>query len=142
MEIRTAYGEHYPVRIDCGLISRTKQAHKEECDINNIMAKYIKTGLIEHAKKHQGEYGFATSTDFKESIDIINKAQKMFDELPAKARKKFENDPAEFLDFVQDPENEDQLYDLGLSLFPSEGEIRETQPESTTVETPEVTAPE
>lgn len=130
MEIRSAYSEKPRVQINCGPISRTKQAHREECDINNIMQKYTKTNIIEHARKHQGEYGFCTSTDFKESLDLINKAQNMFDELPSKARNKFENDPGAFLDYVQDPANQDDLYDLGLAILPPQApdEIIETLP--------------
>ena len=44
----------------------------------------------------------------------------MFAELPSQARTKFNNNPATFLDFVQDPEKQNQLYELGLSDFPLE----------------------
>jgi len=95
----------------------TKQSHKKECDINQIMAKYQRTGVIDHVNKHSENYGFATSEDLHESLNIINTANEMFADLPSKARTKFKNDPGQFLEFVQDPENADQLYDLGLSDF-------------------------
>ena len=34
----------------------TKQSFKEECDINNIMAKYRATGILSHVQAHQGRY--------------------------------------------------------------------------------------
>lgn len=131
MEYQVAYQPTLRVVIDCGAdgkTSRTKQAHKNECDINNIMAKYLKTGILEHAENYSGQYGFATQTDFKESLQLIAEAQNMFDALPAKARKKFNNDPGEFLEFVQNPANESELYDLGLSTVPI---IEEAQPAET-----------
>lgn len=128
MEIRTAYSDKPRVQISFAQTGRTKQAHQKETDINNIMAKYVKSGIIEHSNKHSAEYGFATSADLHEALNTIQKAQTMFDDLPSKARIKFENEPGQFLDFVQDPENEDQLFDLGLSDIPPDEEIRETLP--------------
>ena len=42
----------------------------------------------------------------------------MFEELPSQIRKKFNNDPAQFLDFVQNENNKDALYEMGLALAP------------------------
>lgn len=112
---RTAYGPRTKSTIEFEKTGRTKQAHKDETDINLIMAKYVKTGVLEHANKHAGSYGFASSADFKESLEIIQTAQEMFDELPSQIRTKFENNPADFLDFVQDPANATEMYELGLS---------------------------
>jgi len=110
----------------------TKQSHKKECDINQIMAKYQKTGVIDHVNKHSDQYGFATSNDLHVSLNLIKTANEMFDELPSQARKKFQNDPAQFLDFVQDPKNEEHFFELGLSEYPL---IQKTETETaTTVE--------
>ncbi len=128
MEIRTAYGPKAPIRLKCGK-SMTKQTHARECDINYIMAKFLKTGLIEHRNTHAENYGFATSDDYHTSLNVIQLAQDMFSELPSQARTKFENDPAKFLDYVQNPENADSLYDLGLTDLPP-------YPKEKTVETP------
>lgn len=121
MEFITAYGPKNKSAINFGDKSRTKQSEAKDADINIIMAKYVKTGILEHANKYQGSYSFATSEDFHSSMIIVQKAQEMFSELPATVRTKFHNNPAEFLDFVQDPENESQLYDLGLSDIPMRG---------------------
>ena len=56
----------------------------------------------------------------------------MFEDLPSKARTEFNNDPGTFLDFVQDPENKDKLYDLGLSEYPTT--MVDTLPEKKPVE--------
>lgn len=94
---------------------RTKQADTKSCDINLIMAKFIKTGAVEHSARHAGSYGFATSLQFHDAMNLIRKADGMFAELPAVVRDRFGNDSARFLDFVQDPSNHDEMVDLGLS---------------------------
>jgi len=95
--------------------SKTKQSMKDECDINLIMARYVKTGAIDHVNKHGINYGFATSMDFAQSMQTVTSAQQMFDELPAKIRNKFSNDPGQFLDFVQDDANRDEMATMGLA---------------------------
>jgi len=116
---RSSQKHHERVSISFAKTGRTKQSHKKECDINQIMAKYQKTGVIDHVAKHSENYGFATSEDLHQSLNIIHTANEMFADLPSQARDKFDNDPAQFLDFVQDPDNKDQLYDLGLSDYPT-----------------------
>ena len=52
----------------------------------------------------------------------------MFEELPATIRKKFENDPAKFLDFVNDERNADEMVELGLREGITQSEITSSQP--------------
>lgn len=128
MEFHSAYSERVRHSINFGKDSRTKQAHKDETDINQIMAKYIKTGVLEHANKYDGQYGFATSHDLHSALNLIQTAQEMFDELPSSVRSKMDNDPAKFLEFVQDPENAGELYELGLSLTAPENPTPQKEP--------------
>ena len=93
---------------------RTRQAHKTECDINHILERFRKTGAIEHANNHAGTYGFAPSESFTEAMNLVTRAQNMFNELPADIRKKFGNSPENFLDFAQDPDNHEEMAELGL----------------------------
>jgi len=95
--------------------SMTKQTFKDECNINKIISKYQKTGALDHVNKYQPSYGFATAIDFRESMEVVLKGQEMFDALPSNLRKRFDNNPAEFLEFVQDAKNEPQLIELGLA---------------------------
>ena len=39
----------------------------------------------------------------------------MFEELPSKTRAKFNNDPGEFIKFVNNPMNAQEIYDMGLT---------------------------
>lgn len=96
-------------------VTLTQQQFKDECDINTILAKYQKTGAITHANNHSPEYSFATSLNFRESMEIVTRAQEMFSELPSSIRNKFRNNPEEFMDFVQNPENASEMAELGLT---------------------------
>ncbi len=96
----------------------TEQSHKKECDINQIMKKFQKTGVLDHVKKHGGEYADIPSQDYREAMEIITTADSMFEELPSEARAKFDNDPVKFLEYVQNEENKTALHEMGL-LDPS-----------------------
>lgn len=92
----------------------TKQSFKDECDINQIMAKYQKTGLINHFQKNQAQYGFAPAVDFRTALELVDKAERQFEELPSSIRKRFDNDPGQFLAFCEDPANRSEMAVLGL----------------------------
>lgn len=111
---RTAYGPKAKVSISFEGPGRTKQAHKAECDINNILARFKRTGVLDFQQKHAPQYGDVTAIDFQEAQFIIAEAKGMFAALPAHLRSRFENDPAKFLAFVQDERNRNEAEDLGL----------------------------
>lgn len=120
-KFKTAYGPRNIVVTDATGPARTKQAFAEECDVNSIMQKYQKEGVITHVTKHQANYGFASSNDFRESVELMGKANDMFAELPSSTRKKFDGSVENFLDWVQDPENASQLDEMGaLTETPAE----------------------
>lgn len=94
---------------------RTKQAHKDECDIHRIMAQYKQSGLIHHVNSRAAMYvDVSEMGDYREALQQVEVAQGLFMELPAKTRAEFDNDPAAFLDFVSDPANEEEMRELGL----------------------------
>lgn len=118
MEFVTMYGVKRKVGLDCKDKSRTKQSHKDECNINFIVDRYRKTGMVEHVRKFNGEYGDFQSVDFHEAMNAVAQANQMFDSLPSKVRSKFDNNPAKFMDFVHDPKNKEEITELGLAKAP------------------------
>lgn len=92
----------------------TKQAHKNESDVNWIVAKYIKTGVIEHGNANSARYGFAPAVDFREALELIDEAKQQFDTLPAKVRKEFDNSAEKFLKFCEQPDAAEKLIELGV----------------------------
>lgn len=99
--------------------SMTKQSFASECDINNIMSKYQKSGLLTHVNKYQGSYAdVSNAVDYHDALNIVLAGNEAFESLPSSLRKKFNNDPAEFLSFVDDAENADEMIKLGLRKQP------------------------
>lgn len=142
MDFITAYGpKNRDVTIACVPgTSRTKQSHKAECDINTIMAKYKKTGLIDHMARSAGEYADVSGADFQSAQLLVAGAKSMFHGLPASIRGRFENDPGEFLAFMDNPANVNEAVELGLLAKPEaiiEGEpLPEAQGAVAPVSTP------
>lgn len=95
--------------------SMTEQSHKDECDIHNILRKYEKTGMITHTNQYAGTYGdFTNALDFQEAQNVIAEAASMFETVPSKIREQFDNDPAQFLDFIQNDDNREQIEEMGF----------------------------
>ena len=98
---------------------RTKQSFKDEADINLIMERYARTGILEFQQRRQAQYGDFTGYDYQAAKDLVAKGYSMFYELPAIVRDRFKNDPAAFLDFVANDSNRAEAEKLGL-LKPQE----------------------
>lgn len=97
-----------------------KPEFKNDCDINLLMARYRRTGILpESYRLAAARYGdFSQIPDFQTMNDKLNAARDLFAALPAKVRKEFDNDPAEFLAASQTPEGIKLLCDLGLGTHP------------------------
>lgn len=106
-----------------------KQAHKKECDINEIMKQWKRTGVLSHENMSPPQYGDFHDVDtYIEACNQVNAAQAAFESLPAETRSRMGNDPAKLLQFLADEENTDEAIKLGLKLAP--------EPEAKIVPTP------
>lgn len=94
---------------------RTRQSFAAECDINNIMARFSRTGVLDFTNRREAQYGDVTGLDYQRAMDIVVEAKTLFAELPSAIRSRFSNEPAEFLEFVQDPANVDEMVKMGLA---------------------------
>ncbi len=94
--------------------SLTEQSFKFETDINNICEGKAFSSLP--ANRNQPIYDdFTNLGKYQESLDLVSKAQSMFEELPSNIRNKFENNPQKLIDFVSNPEvNYDEGVKLGI----------------------------
>jgi len=121
-EIRSAYEPKPQVQFSCLETElpygRTKQSFKDECDINVILRRFLKTGQLDLANRLEPRYGDCTGIEFQNAVNTVAAAKSLFAELPAQLRARFENEPAKFLDFVQDDRNEDEARKLGLLKEP------------------------
>lgn len=96
----------------------TKQAHRDECDINNILKQYRLTGIVRHisAKAAQGAYqDLPDPMEFQDALHMVMRAEESFETLPSSVRARFGNDPTAFLEFTSNPANAAELVELGLA---------------------------
>lgn len=94
--------------------SLTQQQFKNSVNINTIMAKAKKTGVLP-VRTNQPYFGdFSIVTNYKEMLDKVLAIDELFMQLPSKVRNKFANNPEEILTFLQDPKNEDEAREIGL----------------------------
>lgn len=114
--IRSSYSPRNRVQIGFdGEVSLTHQSFSEDCDINKIINRYQKSGVLEHVSSSSPTYGdYTTACDYQSSLNVVLVAQDSFMSLPAKVRARFQNDPGEFLDFVSDPKNRNEVKAMGL----------------------------
>lgn len=126
------YRPHSRVQLDCGDTMITKQSHKAECDIHNILRQYQRTGIIAHVQRARPSYlDLPDLSDFQTSLHVLREAEEAFAALPSRVRDHFANDPANFLAAFNDPKQAEQLRAFGL-LRPLEasGSGREPPPAS------------
>lgn len=96
-------------------LSRTKQAFKEECDINVIIQKWQSTGITDHINLARPSYlDYDTPDDYLDAVNRVISAQNSFDALPSAVRSRFQNDPQQLLAFLQDGNNHEEAQSLGL----------------------------
>lgn len=100
---------------------KTRQEFKDECDINNIMSRYRKDGIVTHINVREPQYGIVPAVDFHAAMNLVTDAQQTFETLDSSIRKKFGNSIENFLEFVENPDNTEAMEEMGL-LTPSEPE--------------------
>lgn len=114
--IRSAYVEHDKVsmvQLDDGM---ARQEFAEECDINVLMARYERTGVLNHYSTREPQYLDVTEVpDLQSALQYMQDAQAAFMRLPAVVRKEFDNDAVRFVEYASDPSNLSTLREWGLA---------------------------
>jgi len=102
--------------LDCSVEpSMTKQSFRDECDINTIMSRYERTGVMPESRGDAPQFGdYISEYSFQESMNAVIYAQQQFADLPARVRDRFGNDPANMLRFLEDDKNREEAIKLGL----------------------------
>lgn len=103
--------------------SMTDSQWAPQTDVNQIMARYKKTGQVTHLAKIQGSYADVSSIpDLATALNQVTKAQQTFDLLPAELRSRFGNSPVNMVEFLKDSKNRDEAIKLGLIPKPAPAE--------------------
>lgn len=95
--------------------SKTDETLLDEVNVNSIMAKFKKTGQLTHLSQRIMKYAdMSNITTLGDALDIITKSREDFLQLPSEIRAKFGNDPIQFVEYVNNPENFEELTEMGL----------------------------
>lgn len=126
------------VVMTCTGETRTNQQFEMEADINFIVQKYMKTGVLPGNSNKVPEYADQSTVgygDLLASYEAVEKAEVEFAALEPAVRRVCKNDPALFLQMVDTVEGSALLQEAGLDLG---GSRYEPEPEPKPVETPPV----
>lgn len=97
----------------CEDVSLAVQSSKDECDINVIVKRYLKTGILPEVNR--GVYAdISAITDLADCMHQAQEAEEAFMLLPAEIRREFDNDPRKLVAFAADDRNYDRAVELGL----------------------------
>ena len=91
----------------------TQQHFERETNINSIVSRYQKTGVLPTALIREVQFG-EVGPDLISSLNKIKAAKEQFQLLPAKIREEFKNDPDQFMRFLADPHNFEKAKSLGI----------------------------
>lgn len=100
--------------------SLTFQSAKDETDINLIIKTYQETGTLPNSKpkafstRYPMFGDFSQSTDYTSVVFALDASKRAFESLPSAIRRRFNNDPAELVKFLEDPANREEAEKLGL----------------------------
>lgn len=115
-EISSMYVDHSPVDYYDETPSLTRQEFLEDCDVNLLMARYERTGVISHINPREPMYlDMENVPDLHAAMNLMRDAERAFMSLPASIRAEFDNDALRFVDFAEDKDNLDKLREWGLA---------------------------
>jgi phage internal scaffolding protein len=120
--------------LHCEDASLTQQHFKDECDINNILRQFNVTGLLPENTLSPRYGDFTGIGDYHTALNRVIAAEDEFMALPAQIRSRFDNDPANLIEFLENSDNKDEAIKLGL--------VNSTEELSQVVEVPQEKAVE
>jgi phage internal scaffolding protein len=140
VKFKTGYVERKRVQMKPSGESLTQQHFAKDADVRNIIKQYDRTGLIANVARGVAQYGdYSEINEYRESLDMVNRANDNFMQLPAEIREKFGNDAGTFFEFATNPENKEKMIELGLMEAPV---VKREMPEKAKKEASEPPAPQ
>ena len=118
---RTGYTARDDERVSilCPDDGLTQQHFKAECDVNEIVRRYVQTGdsaLLEGSSRPVYADVSELPTDLVSAYDAIGQAEDAFMRLPSQVRKSLDNDPARLVQWLANPENKGDAVKFGLMI--------------------------
>lgn len=104
--------------------TKTQIQFQKDCNVNNIIAKFKKTGSVTHVRnKAQGVYADLTELpSLQEAHAVVHAAEEAFSAVPSQIRARFGNNASAFIDFLKDSANDEEAIKLGLKMRPKPSE--------------------
>lgn len=97
----------------------TQQHHLNDVDINQIIARFEKTGELTHRNPVEPIYGDVSEIGvFHECLEVVERAKEAFALLPASVRSRAGNNPGNLESVLRDPENQEMLIKVGVLKAP------------------------
>ena len=91
----------------------TEQNHKGSVDINEIVAKHGIDRIAQNQNLLAMQFDDNPYNNFQEMMEMVAKGKTAFESLPAKTRSEFENNPAKYLDYINNPANREAMIERG-----------------------------
>lgn len=115
--------------------SRTMQSFKDDADLNVIVKRFgVDKEPVPPEVFDPRYYGDTSEApDLRTALERVRAATQRFNELPARLRRRFDNDPAKLWEFVNDAENLEEAVALGVlqrRAAPEEPKVAEPPPGS------------
>lgn len=115
----------------CDDASLTQQQFKEEADINTIVDRFMKSGVLPTPVNMPQYMDYEGVFDFQSAMNVVRQADENFMRLDAKVRSRFNNSPQEFLEFFADPSNVEEAIRLGLAIPQTSSSVTQVTEEVT-----------
>jgi phage internal scaffolding protein len=117
--------------LKCDDDSLTQQQFKDEADINTIVDRFMKSGVLPTPVNMPQYVDYEGVFDFQTAMNAVRQADENFMRMDAKVRARFNNSPQEFLEFFANPENTQEAIRLGLAVPHAVAESKDSAAEPT-----------
>jgi len=117
--------------LKCLDASLTQQQFKDESDINTIVDRFMKSGVMPTPTNMPQYMDYEGVFDFQSAMNTVRAADENFMRMDAKIRARFNNSPQEFLEFFANTENTEEAIRLGLAIPQAVAETKVSAAEPT-----------
>ncbi len=136
--VKNRYSQRQPTGITFTGKTRTKQSEAQDADINAIIKRHDRTGVVTHLASKAPRYGdFSQSVTLQEALDLVHQSDDAFMQLPSEVRRESGNDPARMLELLATQEGTERLIEARLDAEIRREPEEEIVPEPTPQPDPE-----
>lgn len=116
MKIYSRFDRPAVAGLTCLDPTRTQQQFARECDINDIIARALRTGdKSAFVNLNPGDYiDVSGYSDYQDAVEYIRGIEEDFLALPSRLRQVFGHSPHKYVAFTSDPANYEKCVKLGI----------------------------